>query len=65
VISKLNTLLQLLFILLVISRSQWVAVPLWSVFWLGAIVFCTTVVSGIDYVLTYARAAWAAKRTAR
>jgi cardiolipin synthase len=64
VISKLNTLLQLLFILLVISRSQWVAVPLWSVVWLGAIVFCTTVVSGIDYVLTYARAAWAAKRTA-
>ncbi|MBS0393826.1 MAG: CDP-alcohol phosphatidyltransferase family protein [Proteobacteria bacterium] len=56
-ISKLNTLLQLSFVLAVIAACAWSAVPHPLVTALGAAVFVTTVVSGIDYVMTYARAA--------
>lgn len=57
-VSKLNTLLQLLFVLLVIARAQWpLAIPATVEHGLGACVFGTTVVSGLDYVLTYAREA--------
>ena len=55
--SKLNTLLQLLFVLLVIAKAQWGYLPDAALLWLGAVVFVTTVISGLDYVLTYARAA--------
>ena len=58
IVSKLNTLVQLSFVLLVIAAAAWAAVPRPLVIALGAATFVTTVVSGIDYVLTYARLAW-------
>jgi cardiolipin synthase (CMP-forming) len=57
VVSKLNTFLQLSFVLLVIGRAGHPSITAGSVTGLGAAVFVTTVVSGIDYVLTYAREA--------
>lgn len=52
-VSKLNTILQLLFILAAVARAAyvWPAESLVTV--LGAAVFVTTVVSGIDYVWTW------------
>jgi cardiolipin synthase len=55
-ISKLNTLCQATFILLIMGEQQFLwphvlALPL------GALVFVTVVVSGIDYVLVYGRQA--------
>ena len=64
-VSKLNTLLQLSYVLAVISAAAWRAVPQALVVALGAATFVTTVVSGIDYVLTYAREAARAGRAAR
>ena len=57
-VSKLNTLVQLSFVLAVIGAAAWPAVPRPLVTALGAATFVTTVVSGLDYVLTYARLAW-------
>ena len=57
-VSKLNTLVQLSFVLIVIAAAAWPAVPRPLVIALGAATFVTTVVSGIDYVLTYSRLAW-------
>jgi len=55
-VSKLNTLLQLSFVLAVIADRAWhLPAPLLTA--LGAAAFLTTVVSGLDYVMTYARAA--------
>jgi cardiolipin synthase (CMP-forming) len=56
-ISKLNTACQLVFILAVIGRRQFSWPPLWVVSSLGALVFVTVVISGIDYVLVYGRQA--------
>ena len=56
-ISKLNTLCQLGFLATVIARLQFARLPLWPDLLLGALVFSTVVVSGLDYVLTYARRA--------
>ena len=61
-VSKLNTLVQLVFVLLVIVRAQWPQLPASLIVWLGAIVFVTTMISGLDYVLTYAREAIRARR---
>jgi len=61
-VSKLNTALQLIFVLLVIVHAQWPTLPVRTVVWLGATVFVTTVISGVDYVLTYAREAIRARR---
>jgi cardiolipin synthase (CMP-forming) len=57
VISKLNTLCQGLFIMCVIGRAEFAVPAAWIVIALGALAFVTTVVSGIDYVLTYGRVA--------
>ncbi len=57
VISKLNTLVQGAFILTVIGRERYSVAPAWLVVSLGATVFVTVVISGIDYVLTYGRRA--------
>lgn len=64
-ISKLNTLLQILFVLAVV----WAAAMNWpmqtainAAAWLVAV---TTLCSGIDYVLTYSRRAAVASRTRR
>jgi cardiolipin synthase (CMP-forming) len=64
-ISKLNTLCQIVFALLIvgshaIGRSSELAVTV-----LGALVLVTTVVSGLDYVITYAQKAMAASRERR
>ena len=63
-VSKLNTLLQLSFVLAVIAAAAWRNVPQALVVAVGAATFVTTVVSGLDYVLTYARAAIQASRRA-
>src|ERR1700733_15590437 len=55
-VSKLNTLCQVIFILVVIGTPQF-SWPLgWQTF-LGALVFVTVAVSGLDYVLAYSRMA--------
>jgi cardiolipin synthase len=64
-VSKLNTLLQLSFVLVVIAAAAWDRVPEPLIVSCGAAVFVTTVVSGIDYVVTYSRAARLAVRAAR
>jgi cardiolipin synthase len=65
VISKLNTLCQVLFMLAVIAGhalgESWdIAVMI-----LGALVFITTVVSGLDYVITWSHKAVQAARERR
>ena len=59
-ISKLNTLVQGAYIVAVLSRAKFSLPPEWLVTWLGALVFATVIVSGIDYVLVYGRRAAAA-----
>jgi cardiolipin synthase len=56
-VSKINTVVQLMFISVVILQAGWRMVPHWTVDMIGAASFVTTVVSGIDYVLTYSRLA--------
>jgi cardiolipin synthase len=57
-ISKLNTLIQILFVLAVIGAQGWAWPPSWVLVCLGALVFVTTIISGIDYVLVYGRQAF-------
>jgi cardiolipin synthase (CMP-forming) len=57
IISKLNTLCQIMFILAVIGAQPFDWPPGWVVLSLGALVFVTVVVSGIDYVQVYGRLA--------
>lgn len=64
-ISRLNTLCQILFLLLIVAAHAVGQVPQIAVTVLGALVFVTTVVSGIDYVLTYSSKAMAASRQRR
>jgi cardiolipin synthase len=59
-VSKTNTLCQAAFILAVVSRAKFSIPPEWVETWLGALVFATVLVSGIDYVLVYGRRALAA-----
>lgn len=65
VISKINTLVQILYVLGV----MWAAVATWpSAQLIGAwgwLVAATTVISGVDYVVTYSRRAAAMQRTRR
>lgn len=64
-ISKMNTLFQILYLLLVVASKagEWPLDTVLLIF--GALVFVTTVVSGIDYVVTYTRKAIAASREQR
>ena len=57
-LSKFNTLCQAAFILAVVGRAEFSAPPAWTVMVLGALVFVTVTVSGIDYVLIYGRRAF-------
>ncbi len=57
VASKLNTACQITFILSVIAAKKFSWPPHWLVLVLGALVFTTVLVSGIDYVLVYGRLA--------
>jgi cardiolipin synthase (CMP-forming) len=61
-ISKLNTLCQILFALLIVGSHAWGRSPALAITVLGALVFVTTVVSGLDYVITYAQKAMAVSR---
>jgi len=63
--SKLNTLVQLVFVIAVVWRAAFPGFPEWLVIALGALVLVTTVVSGVDYVLTYIRKAVAVSRARR
>jgi cardiolipin synthase (CMP-forming) len=65
IISKINTLCQILYLLLAVAAkaSDWTPSNILLV--LGALVFVTTIVSGIDYVITYTRKAIAASRQQR
>ena len=56
-VSKLNTLCQILYLLLVVAALATEREPQTAITVLGALVFVTTVVSGIDYVITYTRKA--------
>lgn len=64
-ISKLNTLCQIVFVLLVVGAHAAGSVPHNLVVVMGALVFVTTVISGIDYILTYSRKAAAVSRRRR
>jgi cardiolipin synthase len=59
-VSKFNTLCQAVFVLGVVARAAFAEPPWWVEVALGAVVFVTTVVSTIDYVMTYAWRAVAA-----
>jgi cardiolipin synthase len=56
-VSKLNTLIEALYVLAVIAHAAFGAPPPPAIMALGALAFGTVVVSGIDYVLRYSRRA--------
>lgn len=57
VVSKFNTLCQAAYILSVVVREEFSVPSAWVVTVLGALVFATVAISGIDYVLIYGRRA--------
>jgi cardiolipin synthase (CMP-forming) len=61
-ISKLNTLCQIVYLLLVVAAHATGGGPMMAITIMGALVFVTTMVSGLDYVITYSRKAKAASR---
>jgi cardiolipin synthase (CMP-forming) len=65
VVSKINTALQLFYVLAVIGARGYAIPPAAVVTGLGAAVFVTTAVSGIDYVGRYWRRAIAVTRARR
>ena len=64
-VSKLNTLCQIIFLLLVVAARASDFTPQLAITVLGALVFVTTVVSGLDYVITYSRRAAEVSRRRR
>ena len=50
--SKINTLVQLAYVIAVVWQAAFANLPGWLVQGLGAGVLVTTVVSGVDYVMT-------------
>ena len=64
-ISKLNTLFQILYLVLVVASRAYDFTPQIAITVLGALVFVTTVVSGMDYVITYSRRAIEVSRRRR
>lgn len=64
-ISKLNTACQAVFILAVIARLEFDFQGPWVIVLLGALMFVTVVVSGIDYVLRYGAEAIAEAKARR
>jgi cardiolipin synthase len=57
VVSKLNTLCQAAYIMAVVGKEGFSIPPEWVVMVLGALVFVTVMISGMDYVLIYGRRA--------
>ena len=64
-VSKLNTLCQIIYLLLVVAARAYDFTPKIAITVLGALVFVTTVVSGLDYVITYSRRAIEVSRRQR
>jgi cardiolipin synthase len=64
-VSKLNTLFQILYVVLVVARGASQAVPDVLIIVTGAVAFVTTVASGIDYVITYTNKAIEVSRARR
>lgn len=64
-ISKINTLCQILFALLIVGAHAIGRSPELAITVLGALVLVTTVVSGLDYVIVYARKSIEASRERR
>jgi cardiolipin synthase (CMP-forming) len=64
-VSKLNTLCQILYLLLVVAAHAIGSSPHVALTIMGALVFVTTIVSGIDYVITYTRKAMNVSRQRR
>lgn len=64
-VSKLNTLCQIIYLLLVVAARAYDITPQIAITVLGALVFITTVVSGLDYVITYSRKAIEVSRRQR
>lgn len=62
VVSKFNTVCQAAFILAVVGRAELSMPPPWAATLLGALVFVTVMISGIDYVLIYGRRALSVHR---
>lgn len=62
VISKINTMLQLLYIVLVIAQQVFGWLPPIAIVLAGTGVFCTSAVSGLDYVMRWGRKAWSARQ---
>ena len=60
--SKLNTVCQIVFCLAVVAEAAYALPTQGAIMLLGALVFVTTVVSGLDYVLVYSRRAVRAAR---
>ena len=65
IISKINTGCQILYLLLAVAAKAGDWAPDTALIVLGALVFVTTIVSGIDYVVTYSRKAIEASRQQR
>jgi cardiolipin synthase len=63
-LSKFNTLCQMTYIIVVVGAPRFSWPHVWAV-WLGALVFVTVFVSGIDYVLVYGRQAAREARSGR
>jgi cardiolipin synthase len=63
--SKVNTFFQLAYVILVVASAAAPVVPLPWVTALGATVFVTTVVSGVDYTATYIKKAIVVSRARR
>jgi cardiolipin synthase len=57
VVSKFNTLCQAAYIMAVVGREEFSIPPAWALTALGAMVFVTVMVSGMDYVMIYGRRA--------
>jgi cardiolipin synthase (CMP-forming) len=57
VVSKFNTLCQAAYIMAVVGREEFSLPPAWLLTVLGAMVFVTVTVSGMDYVMIYGRRA--------
>jgi cardiolipin synthase (CMP-forming) len=57
VVSKFNTLCQAAYIMAVVGREEFSIPPAWVLTVLGAMVFVTVMVSGMDYVMIYGRRA--------
>lgn len=64
-ISKINTGVQVLYVLALVAHLGPGWPPLSVVITLGAAVFVTTMISGIDYVITYSRRAAAVSQARR